>query len=154
MFLQRNKKTFQNYHQMLLNKSSVVVYVITLWKIMYPQSKMYYVNGNAISYEHYFINVMFYLFSKYHNNSKYWDKHTLANSVDPDQAVHNVPYKGLLCHSASNVFWPFCCSTYNKCPKISNTKVSEKMTYANSADPDQTAPKGAVWSGSTLLPFH
>ena len=25
------------------------------------------------------------------------------------------------------------------------------MTYANSADPDQTAPQGAVWSGSTLF---
>ena len=25
------------------------------------------------------------------------------------------------------------------------------MTYANSADPDQTAPEGAVWSGSTLF---
>ena len=31
-----------------------------------------------------------------------------------------------------------------KCPKISNTKVFDKMTYANSADPDQTAPEGAV----------
>ena len=37
---------------------------------------------------------------------------------------------------------------YCKCPKNSNTKVSDKMTYANSADPDQTAPEGAVWSGS------
>ena len=27
----------------------------------------------------------------------------------------------------------------------------EKMTYANSEDPDQTAPEGAVWSGSTLF---
>ena len=35
--------------------------------------------------------------------------------------------------------------------KNSNTKVSDKMTYANSADPDQTAPEGAVWSGSTLF---
>ena len=34
---------------------------------------------------------------------------------------------------------------YSKCPKISNTKVSDKMSYANSADPDQTAPEGAVW---------
>ena len=25
------------------------------------------------------------------------------------------------------------------------------MTYANSADPDQTAPEGAVWSWSTLF---
>ena len=29
---------------------------------------------------------------------------------------------------------------YSKCPKISNIKVSDKMTYANSPDPDQTAP--------------
>ena len=40
---------------------------------------------------------------------------------------------------------------YSKCPKISNTKVSDKMTYANNADPDQTAPEGAVWSGSALF---
>ena len=40
---------------------------------------------------------------------------------------------------------------YGKCPKILITKVSDKMTYANSADPDQTAPEGAVWSGSTLF---
>ena len=40
---------------------------------------------------------------------------------------------------------------YGKCPKISYTKVSDKISYANSADPDQTAPEGAVWSGSTLF---
>ena len=28
---------------------------------------------------------------------------------------------------------------YAKCPKISNTKVSDKMTYANCADLDQAA---------------
>ena len=33
---------------------------------------------------------------------------------------------------------------YSKCPKISNTKVSDLMAYANSVDPDQTAPEGAV----------
>ena len=42
--------------------------------------------------------------------------------------------------------------TYVKCPKISHTKVSDKMAYANSADPDQTAPEGAVWSGLHCLP--
>ena len=42
-------------------------------------------------------------------------------------------------------------SVYRKCPKTSNTIVSDKMTYANNADPDQTAPEGAVWSGSTLF---
>ena len=25
------------------------------------------------------------------------------------------------------------------------------MAYTNNADPDQTAPEGAVWSGSTLF---
>ena len=33
---------------------------------------------------------------------------------------------------------------YSKCPKISHTKVNDKMAYANSADPVQTAPEGAV----------
>ena len=33
---------------------------------------------------------------------------------------------------------------YSKCPKISNTKVSNKISYTNSVDPDQTAPEGAV----------
>ena len=42
-------------------------------------------------------------------------------------------------------------SYYGKYPKHSNTKTSDKMTYANSVDPDQTAPGGAVWSGSTLF---
>ena len=44
----------------------------------------------------------------------------------------------------------FVCS-YSKCPKISDTRVFDKMAYANSVDPDQTAPEGAVWSGSTLF---
>ena len=36
------------------------------------------------------------------------------------------------------------CIIYNKCPEISYTKVSDKMAYASSVDPDQTAPEGAV----------
>ena len=28
-----------------------------------------------------------------------------------------------------------------------------KVIFANSVDPDQTAPLGAVWSGSTLLAY-
>ena len=35
-------------------------------------------------------------------------------------------------------------STNGKSPKISNTEMSDKMTYANSADPGQTAPEGGV----------
>ena len=33
---------------------------------------------------------------------------------------------------------------YGKIPKILYTKVSDKMAYANTVDPDQTAPAGAV----------
>ena len=33
---------------------------------------------------------------------------------------------------------------YGKCPRILYTKVSDKIAYENSADPNQTAPKGAV----------
>ena len=33
---------------------------------------------------------------------------------------------------------------YDKCPKISYTKVSDKSLYAHNVDPDQTAPEGAV----------
>ena len=40
-------------------------------------------------------------------------------------------------------------SIYSKCPKILHNKISDKL--ANSADPDQTAPSGKIWSGSTLF---
>ena len=40
---------------------------------------------------------------------------------------------------------------YGKCPKISYTKVSNKISKANSTEPDQTTPEGAVWSESTLF---
>ena len=40
---------------------------------------------------------------------------------------------------------------YSKCPKNSNTKLSDNMTYANRADQNQNAPEGAVCSGSTLF---
>ena len=30
-------------------------------------------------------------------------------------------------------------------------KFSDRTAWANSADPNQTAPRGAVWSGSTLF---
>ena len=37
---------------------------------------------------------------------------------------------------------------------MSYSKVPDKMAYANIGDPDQTAPSGAVWSGSTLFAIH
>ena len=52
----------------------------------------------------------------------------------------NVKY----CMAASENISPGFISVYGKCSKTSNTNVSDKMTYANSADPDQTAPSGAV----------
>ena len=41
-------------------------------------------------------------------------------------------------------------TTYRNDPKFSG-----RLVWANSADPDQTAPRGAVWSGSSLfaVPF-
>ena len=35
--------------------------------------------------------------------------------------------------------------------KKKSAKHSDEKDWANSVDPDQTAPKGAVWSGSTLF---
>ena len=39
------------------------------------------------------------------------------------------------------------CFVYSEHPKILYTKVSDKMTYANSAEPAQNALEEAVWSG-------
>ena len=35
--------------------------------------------------------------------------------------------------------------------KFVHTKISDKVAYPNSIDPNQIAPEGAVWSGSTLF---
>ena len=43
---------------------------------------------------------------------------------------------------------------YCKCPKILDTKVSDKMTYANNVDPDQTAPEEQSDQGLHCLPVH
>ena len=43
---------------------------------------------------------------------------------------------------------------YGKCPKILHTKVSDKMAYENSAEPDQTAPEGSEVSLGSKLFFH
>ena len=47
--------------------------------------------------------------------------------------------------------WQGTSNEYGKSPKIPFTKVFDKMAYANSVDQEQTAPEGAVWSGSTLF---
>ena len=45
-------------------------------------------------------------------------------------------------------FFPItaCIKYYRNDPKF-----SDRYAWANSADPDQSAPRGAVWSGSTLF---
>ena len=48
---------------------------------------------------------------------------------------------------------------YGKSPKISNTKISDEMAYANSAYPDQTAPSCLLLKEQSdqdllCLPFH
>ena len=53
--------------------------------------------------------------------------------------------------SAATVMGTLNVNIHGKCPKISYTKVSDEMAYANSADPDQTALERAVQSGSTLF---
>ena len=50
--------------------------------------------------------------------------------------------------------WTSLSSVYGKYSKNSNTKTSDKMTYANSVDPDQTAPEGAADQGLHCVPFH
>ena len=40
-------------------------------------------------------------------------------------------------------------ASYGKCPKILKTKVSDKMTYANSADPEEQSDQGLH-----CLPYH
>ena len=46
------------------------------------------------------------------------------------------------------------CKSGCKCPKILYTKISDKMAYANTADPDQIAPEGLSNQGLHCLPFH
>ena len=44
--------------------------------------------------------------------------------------------------------------TNSKCPKISYTKVYDKIAYANSVDPDQTTPEEQSDQGLHCLLFH
>ena len=47
-----------------------------------------------------------------------------------------------------------CLQWYGKCPKISYTKVANKMAYANSADPHQTVPEGGLIRVYTVCLFN
>ena len=57
------------------------------------------------------------------------------------------------CSSIGMAWWIFEVFT---CPLIGTVyrnvpKFSDRQVWVNSVDPDQTAPRGAVWSGSTLF---
>ena len=71
----------------------------------------------------------------------------MANSVDPDQMLHFASSDlGLHCSGCwKSAKVQFIYTTVNV------LKFHTPKWLANSADPDQTAPKGAVWSGSTLF---
>ena len=57
-------------------------------------------------------------------------------------AVHNFAEKDeVLAGFALVLFRAYC----------NDPKFSDRSAWANSADPDQTGPRGAVWSGSTLF---
>ena len=63
---------------------------------------------------------------------------------DETLGMHRMVLISTFCAFSKTLFRLIQPVLYSKCPKNSNTKVSDKMTYANSADPDQTAPEGAV----------
>ena len=50
-----------------------------------------------------------------------------------------------LAHTSVSSYW-WVTDTYRNDPKF-----SDRQAWANSVDPDQTAPRGAVGSGSTLF---
>ena len=64
-------------------------------------------------------------------------------------------YRTLITKTMKALTKPLFAATYTQvimvCPKISYSKVADKMSYENSRDPDQTAPEGAVRSGSILF---
>ena len=83
----------------------------------------------------------------------------MANCIDPDHPILAASDLGLHClirpvslntsgtriqYTQASFFIVMVFWIYGKCPKITNTKVSDKMPYANSAYPDQTALEGAI----------
>ena len=67
----------------------------------------------------------------------YYRKQIWANSVELEQTSHTPQNTTVI-------------RGYSKCPKISYTKSVDKMAYANSVDPGQTAPDQSLH----CLPFH
>ena len=64
------------------------------------------------------------MFSGSHNSGRFWEEEETNRFMDKFKYSRKI--------------------RYGKCPKILYTKVPNKMTCANSADPDHTAPEGAV----------
>ena len=72
------------------------------------------------------------------------------------QILAGAMFYGLRNHNVTLYFGGTYCKIlmYGKWPKISYTKEVDKMEYANSTDPDQTAPGEQSDQGLHCLPFH
>ena len=68
-----------------------------------------------------------------------------SNRMSQPLKIHITRYARKHC-PCSKLFLCFITNKYRNVPKF-----SDRQVWANSADPDQTAPRGAVWSGSTLF---
>ena len=71
------------------------------------------------------------------------DVRTWAKHVDTASTLFAIPSALLWLHYYGRV--------EQHCYYSNFPKFSDRQVWANSADPDQTAPRGAVWSGSTLF---
>ena len=54
-------------------------------------------------------------------------------------------------HSSTVFYFEVLLLNTRYCKYRNDPKFSDRYAWANSADPDQTAPRGAVGSGSTLF---
>ena len=89
-----------------------------------------------------------YIYGKYYfvMHLKLWSDKQCRPDQTASQGQFDLNQQNLWRHVSLN--------NYGKYPKISYTKVSDKMAYVNSADPDQTAPKEQSDHGLQHLPFH
>ena len=77
----------------------------------------------------------------------------MTNSADPELDLHCFQSQGISGSAGLGLinYQQYTSIFYSKYPKILYTKCLTKIAYAESADPDQTVPEGAVWSRYTLF---
>ena len=94
--------------------------------------------------------LLFVDYSKFFRCPKFSDRYVWANSADPDQTAPRRVWSGSTLFAILSA--SFGCITLRWLQQIFRClKFSDRYVWANSADPNQTAPRGAVWSGSTLF---